>query len=122
MWIKWKYNDHGWPDFQELEIPDDLDGCETVKEYLRGRDDLGIPTWSERFMGCRIKWEKLDLSASETKARRISKLKAKILYYKTAMSSAQAELDRLADKDCPSCGFLMTDNKCTNSRCVDHYN
>ncbi len=78
MWIKWKYNDHGWPDFKELEIPDDLDGWESVEEYLIERRDLFIPTWSERYMSERIKWEKLNISPAEIKVRTISSLTSKI--------------------------------------------
>lgn len=56
MWIKWKYNDHGHPDYERLEIPDDLEGCSSVEEYLC---EAGlVPTWSERFYAGRIKWHK----------------------------------------------------------------
>ena len=78
MWIKWKYNDHGGPDFKELEIPDDFDGYETVEAYLIERSDLHIPTWSERYNSRRIHWEKLELPAEEVKARTVNRLKASI--------------------------------------------
>ncbi len=55
MWIKWKYNDHGWPDFAELEIPE---GYDSVKDYISNQGL--VPTWSERFCESRIKWEKID--------------------------------------------------------------
>ena len=58
MFIKWKYNDHGHPDFKELEIPDDFDGESCVEDYICERGL--VPTWSERFMASRIKWEKLE--------------------------------------------------------------
>jgi hypothetical protein len=58
MFIKWFYNDHGHGGYKELEIPDDLSGEESVEEYICA---LGlVPTWSERFMMGRIKWEKID--------------------------------------------------------------
>jgi hypothetical protein len=81
MWIKWLYCDHGWPNFKELEIPDDLDGEESVEDYLIQRRDLNIPTWSERYDSRRIKWEKLNLSPEEIKKRTIENLKAEILYH-----------------------------------------
>jgi hypothetical protein len=88
MWIKWKYVDHCWPDFKELEIPDDFGGYETVEEYLCDHTELGIPTWSERFMMERIKWEKLELPPAEVKARKITTLKNRL-------SSIEKELDRI---------------------------
>ena len=94
MWIKWKYNDHGCPDFQELEIPDDLDGEESVEDYLIQRRDLSIPTWSERYISGRIKWEKLSLSAKELKARTIKRLKATVEYHKRYMEQAQQKLKK----------------------------
>jgi len=57
MWIKWKYNDHGHPDFKTLEIPDDFDGYESVEEYLC--EQRLVPVWSERFMAVRIKWKEI---------------------------------------------------------------
>lgn len=63
MFIKWKYNDHGHPDFKELEIPDDFDGYKSVEEYIC---EAGlVPTWSERFMVGRIKWTKLEKPSKE---------------------------------------------------------
>ena len=64
MFIKWKYNDHGHADFQELEIPDDFDGYDSVEEYLCEVTDL-IPTWSERFMVGRIKWMEITKTTEE---------------------------------------------------------
>ena len=92
MWIKWKYNDHGCGDFKELEIPDDLGGYESVEEYLCERDDLFIPTWSERFLMCRVKWEKLNLSEKEVNLRKARKLAASIAYHKKALERDEAEL------------------------------
>lgn len=88
MWIKWRYNDHGWPDFKELEIPDDLDGEESVEDYLIERRDLHIPTWSERYDSRRIKWEKFILSPEELKARTLKRLKATIAYHENQLAQA----------------------------------
>lgn len=95
MWIKWKYNDHGWPDFKELEIPDDLDGEECVEDYLCERRDLGIPTWGERFMSGRIHWEKLDLSEEELLKRKLVKAQATYFYHKTELKKARKALKDL---------------------------
>jgi hypothetical protein len=95
MWIKWKYNDHGWPDFAELEIPDDLDGYETVEEYLCEKRELCIPTWSERFLSGRVYWQKLDLSPEELKSRTVERLKATIEYHKNCIKRAQEKLDNI---------------------------
>jgi hypothetical protein len=92
MWIKWKYNDHGWRDFQELEIPDDFDGEESVEDYLIQRRDLGIPTWSERFMVERIHWEKLNLPPEEVKARKVKSLKSMIDMWKRYINHAEQQL------------------------------
>jgi hypothetical protein len=94
MWIKWKYNDHGWPDFKELEIPDDLDGYETVEEYLIERNDLHIPTWSERYDSRRIHWEKLDLPVEEIKARQIRRLKSRITVCEAELTHLKRELTK----------------------------
>lgn len=76
MFIKWKYNDHGHPDFRELEVPDDLDGYESVEEWIC---EAGlVPTWSERFFAGRIKWEKLDKPSRDYVINRISGLKMEI--------------------------------------------
>ena len=83
MFILWKYNDHGWPDFKELEIPDDLDGEETVEDYLCERDM--VPTWSERFMRGRIKWQKITKTPEELeqiKLNKIAQLKLQIKHCK----------------------------------------
>ena len=73
MYIKWKYNDHGHPDFKEVEIPDDLDGWASVEAYIC--DQGWVPTWSERFMKERIKWEKVDYSPIELVQKAIDKNK-----------------------------------------------
>lgn len=95
MFIKWKYNDHGWPDFKELEIPDDLDGEESVEDYLIQRRDLNIPTWSERYMSGRIKWEKLDLPAEEVKARKVKSLKSQIAMWERYVQHSKQKLAEL---------------------------
>lgn len=95
MWIKWKYNDHGWPDFKELEIPDNLDGYETVEEYLIERRDLGIPTWSERYMSGRVQWVKLKLSPQEIKRRKIADLESTIKYHTRQAREARKRLKAL---------------------------
>ncbi len=71
--------DHGWPDWKELEIPDwatkeydDLDEC--VKSYLV--EYCRIPTWSERFLEERIKWETITKSAEEIRQINKNKIKA----------------------------------------------
>lgn len=74
MWIKWKYNDHGHPDFKELEVPDDFEGLESVEEYICERGL--VPTWSERFMIGRIKWEKLSKPSADTVTAKINTLRA----------------------------------------------
>ncbi len=63
MWIKWKYNDHGHPDFKELEVPDDLDGEPSVEDYICERGL--VPTWSERFMASRIKWDRIEIPSRQ---------------------------------------------------------
>ena len=74
MFIKWKYNDHGHPDFKELEVPDDLGGYESVEEYICERGL--VPTWSERFMIGRIKWEKIAAPSKAFLASKISEFEA----------------------------------------------
>jgi hypothetical protein len=69
MWIKWRYNDHGHADFKELEIPDDLDGYESVEDWIC--ENGLVPTWSERFMSSRIKWQKLAKPNKETIEKKI---------------------------------------------------
>jgi hypothetical protein len=95
MWIKWKYNDHGWSDFQELEIPNDIGGYENVKEYLCDQRELNIPTWSERFMLERVVWEKLELAPEEIRRRRINVLKSAVTYHEHEMKKALDEILRL---------------------------
>ena len=91
MWIKWKYNDHAWPDFRELEIPDDaLQEYDTeeksIKEYII--ENCNIPTWSERYMSGRIQWEKIQKTPSELKAILLRKIEG-------ARISIRREQDRL---------------------------
>jgi len=93
MWIKWKYNDHGHPDFKELEIPDDLDGWETVEEWICERGL--VPQYSERFSTSRIKWEKLELTTEELKTRRIAGLEACIASHESALKEARSQLAEL---------------------------
>jgi hypothetical protein len=93
MWIKWKYNDHGHPDFRELEIPDDLDGHSSVEDWICGHDL--VPTWSERFTESRIKWEKLELSEKEVTTRKVAKLKASIVYHRRELEIAQRLLEAI---------------------------
>jgi len=95
MWIKWKYVDHGWPDFKELEIPDDLNGWDTVEDYLCSCEDLRIPTWSERFMVERIEWRRLNLSKSKIKARKVAELQAAITYHTRQLNQYVEELKAL---------------------------
>jgi len=95
MWIKWKYNDHGWPGFKELEIPDDLDGCENVIDYLC-EHNLGVPVWSERFLVERIEWKPLNLSDLEIKNRKFTKLQAAIAYHKQQLGKLKRELKALS--------------------------
>ena len=97
MWIKWKYNDHGWPDFKELEIPDDLDGFDTVENYFCECTSL-LPTWSERFMIGRLKWEKLNLPKKEIKARKVAKLLSQISIAQTSLLEYKRELKKLTDE------------------------
>jgi len=93
MWIKWKYNDHGWGDFKELEIPDDMGGEETVEDYLIEACDL--PTWSERFYRSRIKWERLNLPPEEEKVRKVKKLTALVAVYERDLQRMKDELYKL---------------------------
>ena len=46
--------DHGWPDWKTVQIPDDLEGYESVTEYICEKG--WVPTWSERFLDVRVKW------------------------------------------------------------------
>lgn len=69
--------DHGHPDFKELEVPNGVEpDNRSIKEYIC---ELGlVPTWSERFMTERIKWEKLEEPKQETVKKKISELKSGI--------------------------------------------
>ena len=93
MWIKWKYNDAGWRDFEELEIPDGMGGEETIEDYLIETCDL--PTWSERFDMYRIKWEKLNLPPEEEKARKVKKLTALVAVYERQLQQTKDQLYKL---------------------------
>jgi hypothetical protein len=84
MWIKWKYNDHGHPDFKEVEIPDNLDGEETVPDYICERG--WVPTWSERFMKERIKWQRISRPSPNTVDTEIESLKSSIKYKKKELA------------------------------------
>jgi len=97
MWIKWKYNDHGWPDFKELEIPDDFDGCDSIEDYLceRGYVPIGI----KRFLSSKIKWEKIDLTSQEIKARKITSLRSEIDYHTMCLADYKKELEELLRDD-----------------------
>jgi hypothetical protein len=95
MWIQWKYNDHGWPDFQELEMPDDWGGEESVIDYLIQREDLHIPVWSERFLLTRLHWKKLELPPEELKARKIKSLQSQIAMWERSLQHAQRQLAEL---------------------------
>jgi len=91
MWIKYKYNDHGWSnDYKTLEIPDDLDGCESILEYLCDCTDL-FPTWSERFHTDRIKFEKTE-PTKEMILEKISNLEASVKYKLAEIEKLKATL------------------------------
>ena len=89
MFIKWKYNDHGWPDFEELEIPDDLGGHESVVDYLCAHDE--VPTWSERFSTIRIKWKKVEKTPAQLKEISLGKIER----LKITIKGYQNEIKRL---------------------------
>ena len=94
MWIKWKYNDHGWPDFKELEIPDwALQEYDSVEESVRSYiiDNSNIPTWSERYLSGRIKWEKVEKTHAELQTI----LKKKIDGMRVTIQRHQDELNQL---------------------------
>ena len=93
MLIKWKYNDHGHPDFEELEIPDDFDGYESVEDYLC--EINLVPTWSERFMKSRIKWEKLNCPRKEILMNKISHLKNTIKWSRASIKKYEEMLKGL---------------------------
>ena len=77
MFIKWKYNDHGHPDFQELEVPTETyngktyyGGESSVEDYIC---ELGlVPTWSERFLVGRIKWKRINKPSKEFLKKQIA--------------------------------------------------
>ena len=95
MFIEWKYVDHCWPDWAELEIPDDFDGEESVVDYLVNLRKLNIPTWSERFMVERIQWRPLILSPQEIKKRKIKKIKESISFCKRQLKINKNLLKKL---------------------------
>jgi hypothetical protein len=94
MWVKWKYNDHGWPDWRELEIPDsamqEYDSTHVcVVNYLI--DNCRIPTWSERYTVRRIKWSKIEKTKDQLKEFN----KAKILQKKNQIAWLKKEIKEL---------------------------
>ena len=103
MYIKWKYNDHGHPDFKVVEIPDDLDGYETVEDYICEMN--WVPTWSERFMVDRIKWSKVTLTNEELIERLKTKIKGREIQLeadKKHIESLKKELNELNVVDKPA--------------------
>ncbi len=93
MWIKWKYVDHGHPDFKEAEIPDDLSGETSVEDYIC---EAGwVPTWSERFMSGRIQWEKLDKPSKEFIEEQIKNLKVQMTWRRHEIKRFQGILKGL---------------------------
>ncbi len=53
-WAKWKYIDHGHPkEWTFTQIGSDVKSVEQAREYLMDHETK-IPTWSERFLPCRI--------------------------------------------------------------------
>jgi hypothetical protein len=99
MWIKWKYNDHAWPDFKELEVPDwalkEYDSEEeSILNYII--DNCNIPTWSERYMSGRIKWEKVEKTHTELQdiiRKKINGLRVTIRGYQDQMNQLKKQLD-----------------------------
>lgn len=68
VFVKWRYNDHGWPDFKELEVPEwalqEWDSeDESIENYIV--ENCNIPTWSERYMSGRLKWERITKTHAE---------------------------------------------------------
>lgn len=90
MWIRWRYNDHGWRDFEELELPEDLSGYESVEDYLI--EHCRLPVWSERYDRRRIHWEKLELPADELERRRLKRIADTIAYHRRAIERLQAQI------------------------------
>ncbi len=91
MWIKWKYNDHGHKDFQELEIPNDTIkdyGC--VAAYLEETER--VPHWSERYCRTRIHWKKIRRPAKETLTRMISHLTSDIKWRREKLKELKSKL------------------------------
>lgn len=94
MWIKWRYMDHGWPDWAEAEIPDDFDGYENAREYIINTPSFNIPTWGERYMSERVYCEKIEKPSKETVQRVINNLKWKL----GAMTIKLNEMEELLKK------------------------
>lgn len=63
MWIKWQYSDHGSSGWHELELRDGYPHYE-ITNYLIDHC-AEIPSWSERFMRERIKWEIITKTPAE---------------------------------------------------------
>ena len=96
MFIKWKYNDHGHSDFKTVEIPDDLDGYESVEEYIC--DHGWVPTWSERFWAGRIKWEQVPITR-ELILKKLKGLKHEQQYTMAKIYETQGILKTLPKND-----------------------
>ena len=79
MWIKWKYNDHGWPDFKELEVPDAVfDEYGDIPNYLC---ELSlVPSYSERFMLSRVKWEIIEKPSKAHLTKLIKEARAEVCF------------------------------------------
>lgn len=77
MWIKWKYNDHGHPDFQEMELPKWMkEAYGTVENCLCEREL--VPIHSERFDPVRIEWKKLSRPTKKHLRAEITRLENEI--------------------------------------------
>lgn len=102
-WIKWKYNDHEHGDWKEIELPDwlieEYDKTPAAPEYVRFNlirnwliEDSPvsnyIPSWSERYLPERVKWEKLEKPSRQT-------LLIKIKNHKNIAAHSRKEAKRL---------------------------
>jgi hypothetical protein len=97
MWIRWKYVDHCRPDWAETEVPDsETESYDTLDESIHNWlcDNKNIPTWSERFMPERVKWEKLELSEEEIEERKTKKLKSEIEYHERRLKECKQQLKK----------------------------
>jgi hypothetical protein len=93
MFIKWKYNDHGHPDFETLEVPDDVKtDYVSVADYIC---ECGlVPTWSERFSMSRIKWEKIEIPPKQFLISQILQMKKDIDTQQLKIQQYQELLDK----------------------------